>query len=498
MRLLLADDSQTILKVVGSMLESHGFEVITASDGVEAAMKAFSLRPDLILLDVMMPKMNGYQVCRLLKNEPRTASIPIIILTSKDQPREKFWGYQVGADEYVTKGFDQGPLLQAVNQLIAGREESAACIEVPNAHADEEFDILARSNDLLDAKLFEATIVNEIGKLANSFTTFQETTGATFDLLAKLVGYSAGVLAFTHGDRGVMLAKVKPGVSREFMANLKHFLEAKLKEEAPDSIPPAGYEWEILNRSKTGVIPPSGGIDFDPQKVISYYLHSKGRTVGLLALATGGKDKFTRDDQETLELFGNHSTVVLENGWLYQQIRQLSITDGLTKVYNRRFLEERLKDELRLSVRHRTPLALAMMDVDHFKKVNDRYGHQAGDDVLKQLMEVCRGTTRSTDILGRYGGEEFVMVLPDTDLAGAKIVAERIRSTLEKNSITTCAGRVPVTISLGLVTTPDPRINSAEEIIKAADLALYRAKNSGRNRVCIYDSKVDGPVDNQE
>lgn len=494
-QILLADDSLTILKVVSNILEQQGYQVITATDGVEAASKAFAENPDLILLDVMMPKMNGYQVCRLLKNVPKTANIPIVILTSKDQPREKFWGYQTGANKYVTKGSDLSPLLAAVDELLSEKKEpftSEAGQEL--VIADAEFDILARSNDLLDAKLFEATVLNEIGKLAANLRTFAETASAIFELLGKLVTFAAGVIAFSHGEEGRMLVKVNPGVNKEYLREYRRYLEAEIKENHPESIPPAGYTWEILDRGKTGVIPEQSGGNFDPKRVLTFFLFSKGKVVGLLSVTATSKHKFTRVDRETLQLFVTYGTVVLENAWLYETVRKLSIMDGLTKVFNRRYIEERLQEEICLSARRRTPLALLILDVDHFKKVNDKYGHQAGDIVLKYLMETCQKTVRSTDLLGRYGGEEFLAILPDTAKSGALTVAERVRTVVQSTPIPTCAGRISITISLGLATVPDPNIWSGEDLIKAADLALYRAKNSGRNCVCVYDVDIDGKI----
>ncbi len=497
MRLLLADDSMTILKVVGSFLKQQGFEVITASDGVEATIKASTQKPDLILLDVIMPKMNGYQVCRLLKNQPATAHIPIIILTSKDQPREKFWGYQTGADEFVTKGFDQTPLLEAVKRHLPSEKEVAATCDSAEKLVENEFDILARSNDLLDAKLFEATIVNEIGKLASSLQTLEETASALFALLANLTGYEAGLLAFSHGEQGVILSKISPGVGKDYLNRFRHYLEARLKNEHPESIPPGGYDLEILDRAKTGIVPEVGKKVFDPGRIEAVFLRSKGKVIGMLAI-TAERIRPAKSDREILELFASHGTMVLENAWLYEQVRRLSIMDGLTKVYNRRYIEERIREEINLSQRHKTNLSVIMLDVDFFKKVNDTYGHQAGDEVLKHLMVVCRSVTRATDILGRYGGEEFVVVLPETNIKGAEIVAERIRAAVGNDPFPTCAGRIPVTISLGLASIPSRFINSAEVLIKAADLALYRAKRSGRNRACCYDPGQDGYlVDNE-
>lgn len=497
MRLLLADDSLTILEVVGSFLRQQGFDVITASDGVEAAIKASTLKPDLILLDVIMPKMNGYQVCRLLKNQPATAHIPIIILTSKDQPREKFWGYQTGADEYVTKGFDQTPLLEAVRRHLPNGDEVAATADCHENLVEDEFDILARSNDLLDAKLFEATIINEIGKLASSLRTLEETASALFALLANLTGYEAGLLAFSYGEQGVILSKVYPGVGKDYLDQFRHYLEARLKKEHPTSIPPGGFTLEILDRVKTGIVPEIGEKIFDPGRVEAVFLRSKGKVIGMLAIAV---ERITpaKSDREIMELFANHGTMVLENAWLYEQVRRLSIMDSLTKVYNRRYIEERIREEINLSQRHKTNLSLIMLDVDFFKKINDTYGHQAGDDVLKHLMVVCRGVTRATDILGRYGGEEFIVVLPETNMQGAQIVAERLRAAVANNPFPTCAGRIPVTVSLGLASIPSRFIDSAESFIKAADLALYRAKRTGRNRVCCYDPCTDGYVVNNE
>ncbi|HHW13597.1 MAG TPA: diguanylate cyclase [Firmicutes bacterium] len=483
-RLLLADDSPTILKVVGSVLEQEGYEVITAANGVEAAEKAFTQRPNLILLDVMMPGMNGYQICRLLKNEPALRHIPVVILTSRDQPRDRFWGYQTGADEYVTKGFDQGRLLEVIRELLKGCEGRAGAEECA-APAAERVDILSRANDLLDRKLFEATLINEIGKLATVLQSYEQTVDGVLTLVHRLVDYAAAGVAILHDERAELTTKLWSPATREYLEDFKGRTVAEFHRYVPESLFGGGFESQLLVAE--GVAPGTEG-EASLARVEDFLfvpILAKGQVVGGLALAASPGRHFTEDDRLTLQLIAPHAYLVIENAWLYEQVKRLSVTDGLTKVYNRRHLEERLEEEFRRSLRHKSHLTAVMLDIDHFKRINDVYGHQAGDAVLRHLMELCRQVTRSSDVIGRYGGEEFMVLLPETDLVGGKCVAERLRKLVESQTFTTDKGPIHITISLGLCTMPAEGIDTPQQLVKGADEALYRAKQTGRNRTCV-------------
>lgn len=180
---------------------------------------------------------------------------------------------------------------------------------------------------------------------------------------------------------------------------------------------------------------------------------------------------------------------VTERKRMHAELKKLADTDGLTGLYNRRYFQEKLSHEICHACEHRRTLSLLMMDVDHFKRVNDRFGHDVGDTVLKKIAETSRVVLREYDILCRIGGEEFAVILPDVDLEMARQIAERLRTAMENSAVVTEQGRVGVTISVGIA-----RLNgvalSSHNLMKQADAALYHAKNNGRNRVCDFNNKA--------
>ncbi len=166
-----------------------------------------------------------------------------------------------------------------------------------------------------------------------------------------------------------------------------------------------------------------------------------------------------------------------------KRLEMLSVTDGLTKLYNHRYLQDELARAFEESQRYQRPLSLAIVDLDFFKKVNDTYGHAVGDEVLRAVSRMFQDSVRSTDVAARYGGEEFAVMMPETELDDAIAFAEKIRSMIETTPIETAAGLVPVTVSIGVSSIPHTRIHLAKELVVAADKALYRAKKNGRNQV---------------
>jgi two-component system cell cycle response regulator len=173
-----------------------------------------------------------------------------------------------------------------------------------------------------------------------------------------------------------------------------------------------------------------------------------------------------------------------------KQMYESALRDGLTKAFNKRYFTDRLESEFTFSTRHMTPLTLVLFDIDHFKNVNDTFGHQAGDHVLTELSNMMSASLRAEDIFARYGGEEFGIVCRGSDAVQGQIVAERLRKAVEASQFVYEGKRIPVTISLGLATLPDPAITDASELIRAADEALYASKKSGRNRVTLHKPKT--------
>jgi diguanylate cyclase (GGDEF)-like protein len=217
-----------------------------------------------------------------------------------------------------------------------------------------------------------------------------------------------------------------------------------------------------------------------PNDYMAFILRAKEKRLGVLVykgLAAKDKEKFA--------ILAHQFALALRRLKLYKEIETLAITDGLTGVYTRRYFMERFDEEIRRALSRKTNLSLLMVDADHFKMINDQHGHLSGDAVLKEIARVIQESVREIDIVGRFGGEEFCVVLPDTDTGGALLVAERIRKSTEKRLIKAYDASLRVTLSIGLAVTPSDG-RAMEELIDKADWALYRAKSQGRNCVIAF------------
>jgi diguanylate cyclase (GGDEF)-like protein len=308
-RILVVDDHEDNVEVLRARLEARGYEVEGANDGQTALDTVPKFLPDLILLDVMMPDMDGLEVARRLKADRSLPFIPVIMQTALDSTERMVAGLEAGADDYVTKPINFAELEARIRSLL----------------------------------------------------------------------------------------RIK-----------------KLQEDL------------------------------------------------------GEREK--------------------ELSQMNDRLLHISLTDGLTGVDNRRSLEQRLHEMFEHSLRLHEPISCVMCDIDHFKKVNDTYGHAAGDEVLKQFAEILKLEAREIDRVGRYGGEEFLLLLPGTVLDSAVTFAERLRQHVEENTFSFEGGTLKRTVSLGVASWPHPRIKGREEMLKAADDALYVAKEMGRNRVVRFDS----------
>ena len=305
--ILIVDDHEDNVEVLRARLESWGYRTATAMDGETALLQAAKVRPDLVLLDVMMPQIDGYEVARRLKADDDLRYIPIIMQTALDSTEDKVEGLESGADDYIAKPIDFAELKARVRSMLRIRALQT--------------ELRRRESELSD---------------------------------------------FNH------------------------------------------------------------------------------------------------------------------------RLRVMAETDGLTGLDNRRHIEERLQESFEHASRLNEPLSVVMCDLDKFKSVNDTYGHQAGDAVLQQFAAILRGTAREIDRLGRYGGEEFLCVLPGTVLDAAVTFAERVRKEVEGHAFTFEGGTIHRTASFGVAGWPHPSVTSPDALVKSADDALYVAKETGRNKVVRF------------
>jgi len=213
-----------------------------------------------------------------------------------------------------------------------------------------------------------------------------------------------------------------------------------------------------------------------------------GQVIGALCAQAYTRNAYHRGDLDALELLAANAAVAIDNARLFSEVRGLAARDELTGVFNRRHFIELAKHEFERVTRYPHPLTILLLDVDHFKRVNDTYGHSTGDEVLRALATRCLNSLRDQDVLGRYGGEEFVILLPETDLPSARLVAERLRIRIATTTLATHRGDLRITISLGVAGRAPGETVDFQTVLERADEALYRAKNGGRNQVVVWQS----------
>ena len=468
---LVADDSPLVLRMIEKMLQGAGYGVVTAKDGLEAIEKAFAEDVSLVILDVMMPRMNGYQACRLLKSEPSTRGVPVVILTSRDQAGDRFWGLETGADHYITKDADPQGILELVRKIMAAPRPARG-----PARRDS-VDILSRVNDLLDRKLFEATLVSELGRVARSLLNFDETFASVMKVLTRVVDFTVGVMAFVDEDElDTFLAVQRPVASAVLEETKARLLETVLRERAGTPLASVRARLFTLGAAEGAVEKTLGGF-------AAYPIRTNQSLRGVLAFGGKAAARIAGDSEVFLQIAAQQANIVLENSRLFDKVKSLSIRDSLTGLFNHRHMIDQVASEFGRVGRYEGGVSLLMVDIDHFKRVNDELGHPAGDMVLREVARILKDALRAVDSVGRYGGEVFACILPHTNHAEALTTAERLRSAIAEHVFRVGSRECRISVSVGVASYPAPRVDSPDGLVSEADRALYRAKEAGRNRV---------------
>ena len=469
-RVLVVDDSELSRALIKRMLQKQGFAVLTAGDGAEGAVTALREHPDAVVTDLEMPVMDGYQLARLLKSDPATSDIPLLILTSHGEASSRFWGLETGADAYLVKDDLATGLLPAVEELI---ERSASRTREVVDPPQTPLEVLARVSSHLDARLLEAVLVNRILERGMQAEGIRDAAQALMGTVAEFVDVVLLAVALHEPEESVALhvkacEPLAEGV-REGLAG-RLFDELHVAIDAPREV--------VLHAAD---LPAAAQEDFERLQLFA--LPMRGAR-GLLAVLP--KRPFAEDSREGLLLreLSGHLGLVLDNARLAQRLRELSMIDGLTRLLNRRTIHQRLGEEWERARRYGGSLSVLLCDLDHFKSVNDTYGHLAGDAVLAAVADVLRLHARTADVIGRYGGEEFLLLLPNTDLQQASLAARRLIEAIAHHSVAVGDGQpLAVTTSIGVASLSElSEEASPDSLLALADQRLYEAKAAGRNR----------------
>ena len=468
--ILIVEDSRTQLQAIEMSLKKEGFAVITAKDGIEGYHKVITESPDLIISDINLPELNGYQFCRLIKNENATSYIPIILLTSLGQKQDRFWGLKAGADRYIVKDTSMDALVKDVKTLIDEKKDKARRKPPKSAIIDiKDAAIMSKVNYLFDKLLFESTIMGEIKNLSTFINDRKRLLDEFSKIMTALFDYKASGLLIMSEDNTALYLDLKEGMlSDENVKTVKDFYTNNIKIEI------------------------AGGMEYNNKKIHIPYFTESGLNIQKERLGNifiFNDSEYDITNRNTLSLVGKELAVVIKLMLLYEENERLSITDGLTKAYNRRYFNTQIEKEFEKAKRYNSKLALIMLDIDHFKLLNDNYGHQQGDMVLIHLARILKDNVRNIDLIARYGGEEFTVLMSGADKKEGAIVAEKLRKKIEAYpfpALQKGAGPLKSTISLG-VAEYSTDMNSTDDLIKSADSVLYKAKEDGRNRVKVHE-----------
>jgi two-component system, cell cycle response regulator len=448
-RVLVVDDIAANVKLLEARLAAEYFDVLTAGSGKEALEICERERVDVVLLDVMMPGMDGFETCRRLKSNPKTHHIPVVLVTALDQVSDKVRGLQGGADDFLTKPVDEIALVTRVKNL-------------------------ARLKMLTDEMLMRALTGRQTGISEDAA------------LLKALSEEQARLLVVD--DRGSSSARLQDWLSQmhepNVVVNPKTAL-ALMNEREFDLLV---VSLSLADADALRLCSQTRSLDRTRHLPIIVIVEPGDEARLLRALDMGVNDYIMRPIDRN-ELMARVRTQVKRKRYSdhlrsrLEESIEAAMIDPLTGLYNRRYLEchlSRLVDEAARSGRS---LSVLLADIDHFKSVNDTHGHDVGDVVLKEFSARFRRNTRSIDLPCRYGGEEFLVIMPDTNMTRAYQVGERLRVAIAADAFPIQSGPgIHLTASVGIATL-EGADDTPEAVFRRADNALFAAKRRGRNRV---------------
>ena len=497
--ILLVDDKSNNLQLLSKYLEDTNYRTLIAQSGNKAIETAKIVHPDLILLDIMMPRMSGFDVCRYLKKDPKTQDIPIIFMTALTETENKVQGFELGAVDYITKPFEEQELLARINTHLSLNHLHQASLK-DAAQRKLLFEISDRIRQSLDLKTIFKTATQEIRSLLDC--DFVGLTSLNRQQVA-IKAYSSRKEIEINLQKSIPYDYLCPSQDI-YQSYLKGHIEVIEEQNTQDSAsimslptPQARLIVPILIRETnytSGFF--SSAEDAEDTLVTSNTLYG-----WLIADRYVSDRPWQPTEISLLRELTTQLAIGIKQGILHKQLSQLALLDSLTRVYNRRSFDRQLKREWGRLKRIPAPLSLIMCDVDCFKIYNDTYGHQQGDNCLKKVAKaISSALRRSGDVLARYGGEEFAIILPHTPQNGALKVGETIRNAVRELAISHSNSSVDsvVTVSLGVASTVPNSTDNPQLLIEAADLALYQAKKRGRDCVAIYPESISCSKDRQE
>ena len=461
-KILIVDDELFFREVLKDILQER-FTVIVGKDGDEALPLSLKYAPDLIIMDVEMPRKNGIEACRILKAEPATRKIPIILFTGRTKKQDMVFGLKAGADDYITK---------------------PVC----------SLEIIARVDAHLRAKDFYTDLEDKDLRFLLEITESISAIRNPMALLRVIVEKMAGVMDVARcsiisiNDKGEVIVKASNDLNyqEELILDLHKYPEIQKSIELKQTVVVNDIQNDPLMFSVREQTEKLGY-----NSIIVIPVIKKESVIGTFFLRTASpiKNGITDRIYKLCQLIANISANALENAILFESVQsaqnyfeEMAIRDGLTGLYNHRHFYDRLEEEFSRASRYAAPLSLVFFDIDDFKRINDLYGHTRGDQVLKKIGQLVRSVARESDIPARYGGDEFAIILPNTAGAGAFDLANRIQTVIQDCEFENLPGE-QITVSSGVSTFANKNVQSFNDLVHLVDEGMYKSKSQGKNMV---------------
>jgi len=454
-RVLVVDDVMPNVKLLAAKLTREYFDVLTAYNGQQALELVQREAPDIVLLDVMMPGMDGFEVCHRIRGNPETMHIPVVMVTALSDVSDRVRGLEAGADDFLTK---------PVNDIA----------------------LFARVRSLVRLKM----MIDE--------WRLRENTSGQFGMLSKAISIQTETVEHAR----VLVLEDSPLDIEKIIDTLKRdnstVAAAETCAEALEMALTEEFELVLISLTM---------MTEDGLRLLSQLRsHERTRQVPVLLIidegdlarvAKGlelGANDYIIKPMDRNELQARIRTQIRRKRYHdrlranFEQSLSLALTDALTGLFNRRYVSAHLPRLLERAAADNKPVSVLMIDIDHFKAVNDTYGHHVGDEILREVADRTNRHVRNFDLVARLGGEEFLVIMPDTDRSGAMAVAERVRERISDQPFTTDDNNqtITVTVSIGAAVSRSVG-DTAEQVIRRSDAALYEAKRGGRNRVSHAD-----------
>ena len=468
-RIIVADDDQALSRTLSWILKENGYEVTTVPNGENLIDRLIAEQFDLLLLDIMMPKVDGLQLLERVKSDGRFKDLPVLMISSMPPEEATVRSLGLGAADFISKPFRVRELLARVKaHLRVGRELNQARAEARSR--TEMVEILQEVTASLKADEIYQILVRRVAR-------------------GLKISKCSIILAKAGDEFGTVVAAYENPMLRNLQVELRKYpeivqaLQSGALVLVQDVLTDPLYDAARTEWGEDGTYVPT-------RSAIALPFFLRNEPTGVFFLRTTAEDPpLNQQDVAFADQVTKAAVAALEKAYDLEsavagqeEFKHLAETDPLTDTYNRRALVEKLAGELDRTTRYGTVLTCLMLDIDNFKSINDTYGHLMGDRVLRLLAGILRREQRSVDVVARYGGEEFVVLLPETGLSGARIFAERILRRVAGHDFGEGGRPVRVTVSIGIATYPDERVNDGESLLRLADTNLYKAKNDGRNR----------------